>query len=287
MAKISYVNGKYLDHKNAYIHIDDRGYYFADGVYEVITVLENNIIDWELHYKRLVRSLTELQISNIFKEDELYTVVKNTLEKNNLSNATIYLQITRGVAEREHQFPKNVSPAIIVTASNIKKPNTESYKNGVSIITCPDIRWLRRDIKSISLLPNILAKQQAVEAGAAEALFVDTSGTVTECTASNFFMIDDNNTIITHKADHYILNGITRCGIIECAKKLNIQYEEKNFSLTDILAAKEAFISSTTKWVLPVVKVDNKKIGEGKAGKVTRQIMEEYKTYINNQIKKK
>ena len=285
MVRISYVNGDYVEHSKAYVHIDDRGLLFSDGVYEVISVKKGTLIDWRLHFERLERSLNGLQISMTMQESKLYDVITKLLKKNLMhDSAMVYLQITRGVAPRNHNFPVGVAPSLVATVAPLPAPKPSEYEHGVTVISHPDLRWQRRDIKSLSLLPNVLAKQKASEAGAAEAVLVESSGIVTECSTSNFYIVDKKNIVRTHPANEHILGGITRAGLLSTAKESGIKIVEKPFKLDDVYSASEAFITSTTKYILPVTKIDGRTIGSGNPGKVTRQLMEKYAHYIERQV---
>lgn len=286
MAKITYLNGQFVAHENAYTHIDDRGYQFADGVYEVVLARKNKLVDWDLHCTRLRRSLGEMRIGYAFDNGTLGSLVCELMQRNSLHDAMVYIQVSRGVAPRAHGFPSgNVSPVVLMTAAAPSFPAAEEYKNGVSVITLPDIRWKRRDIKTISLLPNILAKQQAAEQGAAEAIFIESDGSITEGSASNFFIFDRDGVLRTHPQNNLILGGITRDGIIKVAKEAGMKVEERAFTLAELMLCKGAFVSSTTKHVLPVTKVNGEKIAGGAVCKEMQELMKVYAKYVDEQIK--
>lgn len=284
--KITYINGRFLPHENAYTHIDDRGYQFADGVYEVVLALKNTLIDWALHCTRLRRSLCEMRIEYSFGDDSLLQLVHELMDRNGLENAMIYIQVTRGVTPRAHNFPQgNISPVVLMTAAEPSYPSDKEYKNGVPVITLPDIRWKRRDIKTISLLPNILAKQEATEKGAAEAILIEDDGFITEGSSSNFFIFDESGTLRTHPLSNRILGGVTRDGIINVAKLAGMKVEESPFTLVELMKSNGAFISSTTKHILPVTIVNGSKIADGIVCKEMQDLMKLYKKYIEGQIK--
>lgn len=288
MTKITYLNGRFVNHENAYVHIEDRGYQFSDGVYEVVLAKANTFIDWKLHCVRLRHSLSALSIDYSFDDDTLLSLVRDLKEKNSLKDASIYIQISRGVAKRDHGFPKgNITPSIVMTANAPVFPSDKDLKNGVSAITMPDIRWKRRDIKTISLLPNILAKQAAAEQGAAEAILIEDDGFITEGSSSNFFMFDKNGTLHTHPKNNRILGGITREGIIKVARNAGIKVEEQPFRLADVMGGSGAFISSTTKHILPVTKINGTTFGTGSVCKNTAELINLYKNYIDAQVKTK
>ena len=284
MTSTSYVNGQYVKQEDASINIDDRGYVFSDGVYEVMLVINNKFIDWQEHCERLQYSLDGLKIKYEVSSQELKKIANQLLQRNNLDNAIIYLQITRGEAKRDHKFPSpTTKPSIIMTASPSKLPSKENYDNGVSIITTADLRWKRRDLKTISLLANILAKQEAVEKDATETILVEEDGFVTEGSSTNFFIVDSEGYLRTHPKNNRILGGITRQGVLKVANQNNLKIKEEAFKIDDIFNAKEAFITSTTKHILPVTTCDNKKIADGKVGKITKELMQKYKEYIEAQ----
>lgn len=287
-SRISYISdiygSRFVNHPAAFSHIEDRGYQFSDGVYEVIAIENGKFIDGNLHIARLKRSLKELSIRIDFSLKSLNIIIKELLRRNKIKDAVLYMQVTRGVAARNHQFPKNTKPTIVITLLPLKKPSDKEYEYGVGVISVSDIRWGRRDIKSISLLPNILAKQEAAVAKCREAWLVNADGCVTEGSSSNSFIVNSKGDLVTHKSDNNILGGITRDIVIKLAKKNKIKVIEKSFTLPEAIKAKEAFITSTTARILPVVKIDNKKIGNGKPGEVTRKLMEFYNLHINKEI---
>jgi D-alanine transaminase len=283
--KITYINEKFVNHENAFVHIEDRGYQFSDGVYEVILARNNILIDWAQHCTRLRRSLSEMKIGYSFGNESLQRLIRELMDRNSLEDAIIYMQVSRGVAKREHGFPKgNITPSVVITASPAVFPSDEEYKNGVAVITMPDIRWKRRDIKTISLLPNILAKQAASEQNAAEAILIEDNGSITEGSSSNFFIFDKYGTLRTHPANNLILGGITRDGIINVAKQFGIKVEERAFSISDVMSCKGAFVSSTTKHILPVTKINGTNITDGVVCSEIKELMKLYKKYIDTQI---
>jgi D-alanine transaminase len=281
MTRISYINGNFLPHEEAKIHMEDRGYVFSDGVYEVALIKNGVFIDWQEHCERLQYSLDGLRIEFKVSAVELEKTVRELLAKNNMQEAVLYLQITRGVAKRDHQFPSPPpKPAVAMMLSPFNPPPAEQYASGIKAITLPDLRWKRRDYKTISLLPNTLAKQQAVEAGAGEAILIEEDGCITEGSATNFFIVDKAGNVRTHPISHRILGGITRMGVLQFARANGINVIEKPFAKDELFSASEAFITSTTKHILPVTMVDGKNIGDGKVGPVTTKLVELYKQYI-------
>ena len=267
MSREAFVNGQYKVFDNAMIHIEDRGYQFADGVYEVFAVINKKIVDYDDHLNRLFRSLNEISLkSPIVKEAYLFHI-RNLIHKNNIKDGLIYLQITRGVAQRDFKFPENVQSSIVITAKNILMERYHAkFKNGIRVKTVSDLRWKRVDIKTLNLLPPVLAKQKAVESGCEEAWMIDSDGYITEGSSSNAWILI-NDKLITTPATTSILKGITRTSLIKALKKNNIKLVEKRFKKQDIKKANEAFITSATQFVMPVIKVDNILVGKGKVGK--------------------
>lgn len=279
MSRIAYVNGAYVAHDDARVHIEDRGYQFADGIYEVCLVINGHYWDLAGHLARMARSLNELSIAPPVTDNSLIIIMKEILRQNRLRNALVYLQATRGVAPRNHFFPdQNISPSLIVTARRFNLDTSDgAAEKGARAITYPDIRWGRVDIKSISLLPNVLAKQAAREAGALEAWLVR-DGFVTEGSSSNTWILTPENRLVTHPKTNAILGGITRQTTLSCAQKLGLEIEERPFSLEEALSAKEAFITSATSLVMPIVAIDDHRIGEGTPGPTTQKLREAYKS---------
>lgn len=281
MSRIAYVNGCYVPHKHAQVSIDDRGYQFADGVYEVYEVFQGTIVDELRHSERLSRSLAELRIRSPLGAGALRFVLHEVMTRNKVSNGYIYLQVTRGIAPREHSFPQgNVRPSLVVTARSVDPTSRESLAaKGVAVVTIPDIRWQRVDIKTIALVPNVLARQEAKEKGAYEAWLLDSAGMITEGAASNAWIIDRNGTIITRNSDHSILRGITRTTLIDIVRSLGLELQERKFSRSEALAAREAFITGATTLVTPVVIIDGQAIGDGRPGPVTEKLRVLYHTW--------
>ena len=279
MKNITFINNKYVDHKNAKISVEDRGMLFADSIYELISVFNKNIIDLEPHLDRLKSSLKKIKINYKFNKNNFKKIFNKLIKLNKIENGYIYIQITRGVAERKHEFPNKYTPTTIIFTKHLNI-NKKVYEKGVKVITIPDLRWLRRDIKSTSLLPNILSKQIAIEKKAFESWLID-NGKITEGSASNAWIIKNSNTIITHHSNNKILKGVTRNTLIKILKKNNFKIIERPFNLIEAKNAKEAFLTSSTMSVLPVVKIDNYNISNGKPGDVTKQIMDLYNNYIN------
>jgi D-alanine transaminase len=276
MSRIAYVNGRYVPHREAAVHIEDRGYQFADGVYEVTAVRGGRLVDEERHLKRLDRSLGELKIARPMSHAALKFVCREVVRRNGVRDGIVYLQVTRGVAPRDHPFPKDAAPSIVVTSRRAKGAPQKSVEEGVGVISIPDQRWARCDIKSISLLPNILGKQQAREAGAYEAWQIDRDGNVTEGTSTNAWIVTGKGEVVTRRADSTILNGVTRRAILEIIAVQGLTFVERPFSLAEAKEAREAFLTSTTSFVLPVVRIDGEPVGDGRPGELTKALRAAY-----------
>ncbi len=280
MSRIAYVNGQYLLQSEASVNIEDRGYQFADGVYEVCEIRGGKLIDETGHLQRLDRSLRELRIMPPMSEAALKVVLRETVRRNKVHNGMVYMQVTRGVAPRDHFFPPEGTPAsLVVTAKSVRPEMGNALaQKGISVITVPDNRWERVDIKSVGLLPNVMAKQAAKEAGAKEAWFVDLQGYVTEGTSTNAWIVTQAGELVTRPATLGILKGITRGTVMKVAEKLQLTVVERAFTVAEAQAAKEAFITAATTLVMPVVKIDGTVISDGKSGKVAlhlRQVFHE------------
>jgi len=266
MSRVAYVDGGYRPHRDAAVHIEDRGYQFADGVYEVLAVRRGNLVDEMLHMQRLRRSLRELRIEGAIGDGPLGVVMREVARRNGVVDGIVYVQITRGVAPRDHAFPKAARPTLVVTARRSRPANPKLAEEGVSVITIPDIRWQRCDIKSVALVANVLGKQQAREAGAYEAWQVDAQGNITEGTSTNAWIVAPGNVVVTRPADHAILNGVTRQTLIEIIRREGYGFAERAFSVAEAKQAREAFLTSTTSDLLPVVSIDGTIIANGRPG---------------------
>lgn len=278
MPRIAYVNGRYVRHSDAAVHIEDRGYQFADGVYEVCEVARGFIIDMTRHLDRLDRSLSELSIDWPMSRKALEFVLREVVRRNHVRNGLVYLQVTRGVAPRDHFFPTTpVRPALVVTAKKTD-PEVASRKaeQGVGVITVPENRWERVDIKTVGLLPNVLVKQQAKKASAAEAWFVDEDGNVKEGGSTNAWIVTKDGTLVTRPADFGILRGVTRATLMDLAKKLGLKVEERAFSVEEAYEAREAFITAASTVVMPVVRVNDRSIANGHPGETARRLREAF-----------
>lgn len=278
MARIAYVNGCYLPIDAPAIQIEDRGFQFSDGVYEVWLVRDGNFLDHAGHLARLKRSLGELRIDLPMSDAALDIALRETLRRNRLDDALVYLQITRGVSRRDHAFPvKPVRPSIIITVRPAPRaPVAARAETGIGVITTDDIRWKRCDIKSISLLPNVLAKQAAREAGAFEAWLINAGGEVTEGSSSNAWIVTGEGVLVTRPAGDDILNGITRQRIIRIAAAQGLRLEERAFTVEEALSAREAFISSASSMIMPVVSIDGRPVANGAPGSLAGALRESY-----------
>jgi D-alanine transaminase len=278
MSRIAYVNGQYQPHTGAVVHIEDRGFQFADGVYEVWSVFDGRLADFDGHMTRLQRSLGELRIRMPMSPQALTIVLKETIRRNRVDDGIVYLQITRGTARRDHPFPSpDTPPSVIVTSRRVDQAKAEATaKKGVAVVTRPDLRWGRCDIKTVGLLPNVLAKQAARELGAYECWLVDELGLVTEGTSTNAWIIDADGVLRTRDTQANILRGCTRSTLMQIIREEGIPFEERAFTVEEAKAAKEAFFTAAGAFVLPAISIDGTKIGTGKPGSVTRRLREAY-----------
>ena len=278
MSRIAYVNGRYLPRREATVHVEDRGYQFSDGVYEVCEVRDGRLIDERRHVERLQRSLGELRIRLPMSPAALGVVMRETIRRNRVHDGIVYLQITRGVARRDHAFPPpGTQPSIVVTARNLDMARSErAAAAGVAVVTLPDNRWERVDIKSISLLPNVLAKQAAREQGAGEAWFVDRDGKVTEGSSSNAWIVTMGGKVVTRAADKGILRGITRTVLIGAIEAQGLTLEERPFTVEEAYGAREAFLTAASQVVLPVVRIDGRPVGNGAPGSVATALRKDF-----------
>jgi len=276
MGRYAYVNGRYVDHQQASVHIEDRGYQLADGVYEVVGIRDGKMIDEALHIDRLDRSLGELRIGWPVARGTLGFILRELMRRNSLRDGLVYMQVTRGVARRDHAFPTTpVKPALVITTKNTKHLGADPGP-GVAVKSQRDIRWERCDIKTIALLPNVLAKQAARESGAYEAWLVDEQGCVTEGASTNAWIVTPDGELITRQTDNGILAGVTRHTLKALASSMQLKFIERPFTLAEAKKAKEAFITSATSFVTPVVKIDDDAVGDGKVGPTARRLREEY-----------
>ena len=276
MSRIAYVAGQYLPHRQAAVHIEDRGYQFADGVYEVIAVNGGYLVDEAPHLARLHRSLAELRIAAPVGDAALKIVIREVVRRNDVDTGIVYLQVTRGAAPREHAFPKAAKPTLVVTARRSRPPDPRLGQDGIAVITIPDIRWQRCDIKSVALVANVLGKQAAREKGAYEAWQVDGAGQVTEGTSTNAWIVTADGTVVTRAADTAILNGVTRLAIFDIIRREGYRLIERPFTVAEAKAAREAFLTSTTADLLSVVRIDDSPVGEGRPGPLGEKLRAAY-----------
>ena len=278
MSRIAYVNGRYLPFAEAKVHVEDRGYQFSDGVYEVCEVTGGQMVDEPMHMRRLQRSLGELKIAMPMSLAALRVVLRETVRRNRVRNGLVYLQVNRGVARRDHAFPAaGTPPSIVVTARGTDAAAAEkAAASGIAVITVPENRWDRVDIKAVALLPNVLAKQAAKEKGAKEAWFVGKDGYVTEGSSSNAWIISREGKVITRPADSGILRGITRTVLLNALKVQGMQLEERAFTVEEACAAREAFITSASQIVMPVVQIDGRPVGNGAPGLLATALRQEF-----------
>jgi D-alanine transaminase len=277
MSRIAYVNGRYLPRTQASVSIEDRGFQFADGVYEVCEVRAGRIVDERGHMARLDRSLTELRIARPMTPAALAVVMRETINRNRVRDGIVYVEITRGVARRDFPFPPGIRPSLIVTARSNDLARIEQVAaEGVAVVTVADIRWGRVDIKSVALLPNVLAKQTAREQGAREAWLVDKAGRITEGASSNAWIVARDGKVVTHPLGQDILPGITRSVVLDVIKAQGLAFEERTFTLEEAYTAREAFITSASQIVIPVVSIDGRPVGNGAPGLIAAALRRDY-----------
>jgi D-alanine transaminase len=280
MGRIAYAEGRYLPHAQARVHVEDRGYQFADAVYEVIAIHRGHLVDEAEHLERLERSLAELRIAWPVSQRALRLKIRELIRRNKISaRGMVYLQISRGVAPRNHVFPKACPPVLVMTAKHLPAFDHAEASRGVCVITTADQRWRRCDIKSVSLLANVMARQQAAEAGAFEAWLVD-DGIVTEGTASNAWIVTPEGLLLTHDANNAILNGITRRAVLRIAADHGVVLREGPFSVAEAKSAAEAFLTSTASLIKPVVRIDDAVIGDGRMGPLTARLLDYYVEHV-------
>lgn len=272
MSRIAYVNGHYLPEGEAKVSIFDRGFLFADGVYEVTPIVNGKLVDYDAHMERLDRSLGELRMAWPCSKDELRAMHVELIKRNGLKEGIIYMQVTRGVADRQFNFPKDAKSSLVAFPQVMSLIDNPNARTGVKVVTTPDIRWLRRDIKSVMLLAPVLGKQDAYEKGASEGWMVE-DGFVTEGTSSNAYIVKDN-TVITRPLSNRILAGCTRRALFRLAAEHGVKIEERLFTPEEAYAADEAFLTSASQFVMPITEIDGKRVGGGQPGPVTRKLRE-------------
>lgn len=278
MSRIAYINGQYVPMSSASVHIEDRGFQFGDAVYDVWSYFDGVLADYPGHLRRLKRSLNELEMVLPISELALKQVLLRVARRNRLKDGIVYIQVSRGAAPRDHAFPATfVKPTLVITAKPVSFAKIEERaRTGVAVVTCPDERWARCDIKSVNLLPNVLAKQAAKRAGAFEAWLVDANGHVTEGTSTTAWIIDDDKQVRTRTLDHSVLPGVTRESLLRIISGAGYTLVEDAFSPSDVYAASEAFLTSATNFVMPVVSLDGKRVGDGLPGPGTMALRTAY-----------
>ena len=273
MSRVAYVNGRYAPQRHASVNIEDRGYQFADGVYEVVLVNGGRFLDEDRHLARLQRSLAEIRLAAPMNAASLKLVLREVVARNRVRDGLVYIQVTRGVARRDHPFPaRPVPPAVVVTTRRLAPFPADVATWATAAITQPDQRGARCDIKSVGLLPNVLARQAAREQGASEAILVDADGMVTEGAATTAWIVDRYGVLRTRHLDQIILPGCTRGALMALMEAAGIDFEERAFSVDELRQAREAFVTSATSYVRPVVKLDGAPVGDGTVGPVTRDL---------------
>ena len=282
MPRISYVNGRYVPHAQAVVHIEDRGFQFADAVYEVIAVQHGQLVDGAGHFERLARSLGELAIPQPMSTAALKLVIRELLRQNRVTFGGLYIQVSRGQAPRDFSFPEDLQPTLVMSVKRLKPFDFERTSQGVNVITIPDIRWKRCDIKTVSLLAGAMGKTEAVNKGAFEAWQVDADGLVTEGTSSNAWIVTQAGELVTRHTDHAILGGITRQTVLKLARDQGLSYVERPFSVAEAQAAAEAFTTSTTAFLRPVVKIDDKPVAGGAPGPFCLKLLELYGQHMEH-----
>jgi D-alanine transaminase len=285
MSRVAYANGRYRPITAPAVPVEERGLQFGDGVYEVVKAVDGRLRDLDRHLDRLERSLAAVAIPMPTSRAALRGIVRETLRRNGLSaDAVVYLQVGRGAAPRNHAFPRNVRPSLIVTARRASFPKPSELARGVDVVTLPDQRWKRCDIKAVSLLANVLAKQAGAEAGCREAWLYDADGFVTEGSTSNGYIVDRDGRVVTHPLGPKILGGVTRSVVLELARAAGVEVVERPFSVEEAKEAREAFLTSTSSLVLPVTAIDGRPVANGMPGSVTTLLLDRYRDHLRAQV---
>ena len=271
MSRIVYVNGEYLPEEEAKISVFDRGFLFADAVYEVTSVLEGQLVDNAGHLARLRRSLDALRIPTPLSEDAIEGIQRTLIERNRLQNGIVYLQVTRGAADRDFPYPQKAIPSLVIFTQARPLIDVPAARTGIKVTSVPDIRWSRRDIKTVGLLAQVMAKQEALDAGVHDAWFVQ-DGKVTEGSSNNAYIVNAAGRIVTRRLGNEILHGVTRATVLKLSQQSNIVVEERAFSLEEAYTAREAFVTSASIFVLPVIEIDGRRIGDGAPGPISRRL---------------
>lgn len=279
MPRFAYVDGRYVPHAKACVHVEDRGFQFADAVYEVIAIRNGALLDERGHLDRLVRSLGELRIAAPMSLAALQIVMRELVRRNRVRNASLYMQITRGEAARDFRFAPDLVPTLVMTVRRADFVHARQLADGLKIMSVPDIRWARPDIKTVMLLPSSIAKMHAIEQGADDAWLVGPDGHVTEGSSNNAWIVTGDGEIVTRPADGRILKGVTRSALQHVAELFQLRIVERPFTVSEAQSAREAFTTSASAFVLPVVSIDGKPIGDGKPGPVALGLREHYLAY--------
>ncbi len=286
MSRIAYVNGRYLPQRHACVNIEDRGFQFADGVYEVVHLYDGRFIDADLHLARLERSLNELRLTPPMSRAALIHVLHEVAQRNRVREGLLYMQVTRGVAHRDHPFPRTpVPPSLVVTIKHIPPYPASVDSWTAAAITHPDERWARCDIKTVALTPNVLARQAAREQGAMEAILVDSDGMVTEGAATSFWIVDAGGRLCTHALDRHILPGCTRGALLALLAEHDIELVQRQFSATELVNAREAFITSATSFIRPITKIDGRPVADGTVGPITRRLFSLFAQHVKGAVR--
>jgi D-alanine transaminase len=275
MPEIAYVNGEFLPLERATVHVEDRGFQFADGVYEVVRTYGGKPFATDKHLARLARSLDSLELKNPLTAEKWKSIIDEGIKRSGFAEAIVYLQVTRGCARRHRGMPEGVEPTVVATVRELGAPPAKIRETGIAVITVPEFRWARCDIKSIALLPSVLAYQAARKAGANDAIFIGDDDTVNEATAGNVFVVTDGRLCTPPKSER-ILPGVTRDKLLEAARKAGIKTAEERITKSELLSAQEIFLSSTTAEVTPVASVDGKQIGNGRPGPVSTRLFDQF-----------
>ena len=284
MSKQVYVNGKYFDKNDAVVSVFDRGFLFADSVYEVTAVINGFLVDWNAHFSRLKNSLKEINLNFNIQEKDIFSIQKNLIEKNKIKEGLVYIQVTRGIGERDFNFSETqFKPTIVIFTQEKKILNTDRAKEGIKIITLEEKRWKRRDIKTTQLLASSMAKSEASKMGKDDCWFIE-NGFITEGSSSNAFIINDNNEVITRELSHNLLGGITRSSLLHFCKKNNMKFRESKFTEFEAKNANEAFITSATNFVVPVIEIDGDKVGKGVVGSHVKKFQKLYLNEIQKRL---
>ena len=284
MNKQVYVNGKYFDKNDAVVSVFDRGFLFADSVYEVTAVINGFLVDWNAHFSRLKNSLKEINLNFNIQEKQIFSIQKNLIEKNKIKEGLVYIQVTRGVGERDFNFSETqFKPTIVIFTQEKKILNTDRAKEGIKIVTLEEKRWKRRDIKTTQLLASSMGKSEASKIGKDDCWFIE-NGFITEGSSSNAFIINDKNEVITRELSHNLLGGITRSSLLHFCKKNNMKFRESKFTELEAKNANEAFITSATNFVVPVIEIDGDKVGKGVVGSHVKKFQKLYLNEIQKRL---